>query len=185
AEFARDTFAIENDGGSSEGAGAKWKNIRSNQAITKTLSVAFKSFDLAEQVMRESDWLGTLQMCVARHDNIEMLFGEIKQRDLQSTKLGTHLAALRFHIKPKIERNLVVSAARGVQLRTGGADSFRERGFDIHVHVFERSLPLEFSGVDLLLDRAQSVLDLLPFIAGYDSCLGERRGVHGRSRNII
>src|SRR5437867_7950136 len=63
-EFACDAVPIESDGGASQGAGAKWKNIGSGQAITKALSIAFKSFDLTEQVMRESDRLGTLQMCV-------------------------------------------------------------------------------------------------------------------------
>ena len=87
--------------------------------------------------MREKNWLGTLQMRVTGHHNIEMLLGKIEQRDLQSAQMGVHLAALLFHIKPKIQRNLIVPAARGVQLRAGSAYSFRERGFDIHVDIFE------------------------------------------------
>ena len=99
--------------------------------------------------------------------------------------MGSRLAALRFHIKPKIERDLIVSAARGVQLPARDADPFHERSFDIHVHVFERSFPFEFPGFDLLLDRAQSLLDLSPFIGSYDSRSGERCGVRDRSRNVI
>ena len=48
--------------------------------------------------MRESDRLGTLQMCVTGHHNIKMLLGKIEQRDLQSAQMGVHLAALLFHI---------------------------------------------------------------------------------------
>ena len=58
-----------------------------------------------------------------------------------------------------------------------GTDSFRERGFDVHVDIFERLIPLEFAGFDFLFDHAQCTLDFFPLIRGYDSCLGERRGV--------
>jgi hypothetical protein len=41
----------------------------------------------------------------------------------------------------------------------------------------EPPFPLEFTGSDFLFDCAQFVLDLLPLIDGYDSCLSERCGV--------
>src|SRR5438552_4415260 len=97
AEIACDTFAIENDGGPSEGAGTKRENIGTNQAITDAFFVTFKSFDLAEQVMRKSDRLSALQMRVTGHENIDVSFGEIEQRGLQSAKLDSYLATLLFH----------------------------------------------------------------------------------------
>jgi hypothetical protein len=85
-EFASDEFAIENNRRSSEGTGTKRKNICSRQAIAKALGVALKSFDLPEHVMGERDRLGALQMGVARHHDIEMLFGEIEQCRLERAK---------------------------------------------------------------------------------------------------
>ncbi len=106
-----------------------------------------------------------------------MLFGEIEQRGLQRAKTGAQRAILSFHIQPQIKRDLIVPAARGVKLPAGRADPFRERRFDVHVHIFQRSIPLEFAGFDLLLDCAQCILDLLPLSGGDDACRGERGGV--------
>ena len=99
--------------------------------------------------------------------------------------MNRNLSDLLFHVKPEIERNLVVPAAGRVQLSARGADSFRKRGFDIHVHVFKRLVPFELAGLDLLFDRAQSALDFLSLIDCYDLCLGECRGVRNRSRDIV
>ena len=59
-------------------AGAKLHTARSRND-----QVALDRLDLCQQVMREKDWLRALQMCVTRHDNIEMLLREIKQHGLQ------------------------------------------------------------------------------------------------------
>ena len=111
--------------------------------------------------MREENWLGTLQVRITRHDNIDMLLREIEQRGLQRAKPGIQLRNLRFDVKTQIERDLIVPAARGVKLRACGANSLRQCRFDIHVHVFERLVPPEFPRFDLLLDRAQSIVDLV------------------------
>ncbi|HEY2626882.1 MAG TPA: hypothetical protein VGI41_09055 [Candidatus Udaeobacter sp.] len=58
-----------------------------------------------------------------------------------------------------------------MKLRPRGANSLRKCSFDVHVHVFER-LPFEFSQFDLLLDGAQSIVDLLLLVGGYDACWG-------------
>lgn len=168
-ELARDAFAIENDCRSSEGAGTKRENICSRQAITKALCVAFKSFNLPEQVMSERDRLGALQMRVTGHHRIDRAIaglGKIEQRSLQISQTVRHFHNLGFYIKPKIERNLIVPAARGVKLPANGANSFRERGFDVHVDIFERLIPLELTRFDFPFDCAQFVLDLLPLIGG-------------------
>lgn len=166
-------------------AGTERQNIRSCIAITETFRIALESFNLRQQIMREKNWLSTLQVRITRHDNIDMLLGEIEQRGLQRAKPCTQLRNLRFDVKTQIERDLIVPTACGVKLRTRGADSFHESSFDIHVHVFERSLPLEFPGFDLPFDRAQFLLDLSPLIGGYDSCLGKPCGVRDRSGDIV
>ena len=64
-EVARDAFAIENNGRSSERPGSEWKNVCSREAITKTIRVAPECLQLPKQIMRKSDRLRVLQMCVA------------------------------------------------------------------------------------------------------------------------
>ena len=53
-----------------------------------------------------------------------------------------------------------------MKLPANGANSFRERGFDVHVDIFERLILLELTGFDFPFDCAQFVLDLLPLIGG-------------------
>ncbi len=72
-----------------------------------------------------------------------------------------------------------------MQLRARRADSFRKHRFDIHVHVFERAVPLEFARLDLFLDRTQSGLDLSAFGGRYGSRASERCGVRDRSGDIV
>ena len=82
-ELARNQLAVEDDCRSSQCAGTERQNIGSRLAITKTFRVALECFDLRQQIMCEKDRLCALQMCVAGHDHIDMLLGEIEQRGLQ------------------------------------------------------------------------------------------------------
>src|SRR6266508_1474225 len=78
-------FAIEDNGRSSERAGTQWENIYSNKTIIETLPVAFKCLDLPQQVMRKRNRLGTLQMRVTWHHDIEVFFRQIEQRSEEHT----------------------------------------------------------------------------------------------------
>jgi hypothetical protein len=66
-EVTRDALAIENDSRTGKRAGSECKHVRSREAITKPTRVARKSLHLPKQIMRESDRLRALQMCVAGH----------------------------------------------------------------------------------------------------------------------
>src|SRR5437870_1330365 len=110
--------------------------------------------------MREKDRLSALQMGVTGHDNIDMLLGDLERRSLQRAKMRIDFGDLRLDVKPEIDRDLIVAAAGGVELRAGGPNSFRKRSLDIHVHIFKRLVPPEFASFNFLFDRAQSVVDL-------------------------
>jgi len=53
-----------------------------------------------------------------------------------------------------------------MKLRARDPNSLREIRFDVHAHVFERLIPFEFSRFDLLLESAQSIVDLVPIMNG-------------------
>ena len=72
--------------------------------------------------------------------------------------------ALVAQVEAQIERDLVVAAARGVQLRAGVADAPRQLGLDVHVDVFELGLELELSRLDFRADLAQPGDDLRPLL---------------------
>ena len=125
-ELLRDSLAVEGDRRSSQRAGTEWQNIRSCIAITEAFSVAAESFNLRQQIMREKNWLSTLQVGITRHDNIDVLLRKIEQCGLQRAKSGTQLRNLCFDVEPQIERDLIVPAARGVKFRSRDANSLRQ-----------------------------------------------------------
>src|SRR5437870_532466 len=132
AERACQKFLIERNGRSCERTGTERENVGPIQTIAQPFCVALKCFDLPKQVMRKSDGLCALQVCVAGHHHLEMFFGEIEQRSLQTPQARRDFRDLSFDVKPQVERDLVVPAPRGVQFRASGTDSFRQRGFDVH-----------------------------------------------------
>jgi hypothetical protein len=68
------------------------------------------------------------------------------------------------HIQAKIERDLVVAAAPGVQFATRRSDPFSQSRLDIHMDVFQRLVPSEFSGSNFAFDFAQSTGNQFEFI---------------------
>ena len=81
--------------------------------------------------------------------------------------------------------NVDIEAAGRVQFGARGADSFRKRGFDIHVQS-SSDRPHSNLPDSISFSIARNSLSIfLPFIDGYDLCLSECRGVRDRSCNIV
>ena len=88
-------------------------------------------------------------------------------------------------IQAKIERDLVVAAAPGVQFGTRRSDPFSQHRLDVYVHVFQRRVPDGCSGGDFVFDLAQAGGDHLKFIGGENPGAGESRGVCDRPGNVV
>ncbi len=100
-------------------------------------------------MMAEGDRLRGLQMRQPRHHGVGMLLRLLGERELECRKLCIQRVDGVAHPQVKIGRDLIVARARGMQAAGGGADQFGEPRFDVHVHVFERALELEFALLDL------------------------------------
>jgi hypothetical protein len=106
-------------------------------------------------MMRDGNRLRPLKMCIARHENMPMAIGKIHQYGLQHPQCSGNGVSFRATKKPKICRNLIVSAPGGVQFRPGISNPARELGFDVHVNVLKLKSPFEPSGLDVLDDCVQ------------------------------
>ncbi len=86
--------------------------------------------------MRKQDWLGALQMRVPGDDSVAMRFGKIKQSHLRVAHC--RCKAINFVAQPQtqIRRDLIVSAASGVQLATRVANHFHQPRLDERMHIF-------------------------------------------------
>ena len=99
-------------------------------------------------MVREQHRLGTLQVGVARHDHVEVVFGLLDQRVAQH-HIGRHqvLAALLGE-QARVGGHLVVAAAPRVQARAGVPDVLDERPFHRHVDVLVVDVEGERARID-------------------------------------
>lgn len=135
--------------------------------------------------MRKQNWLCPLQMCVARYDDRLISFREPHQGAFQFPELFNEINSCVANPKAHVCCHLIIPAPGGVQLLAGGTDFFNERSFDIHVDVFERWIPLEFTGVNFTLDDFEATRDLAGFRLGDEPGLGQAFGVGDGAGNVL
>jgi hypothetical protein len=120
--------------------------------------IAVQHLYIGEQVMREVNGLGALQVRVTGDDDIAVLCAEFHERFLQAANLLGQVCDLVAQPHADIEGHLVITRAGGVELGAGGY-ALGQLGLDVHVHVFEFFLPLEAAVIDLAPDLFQPHLD--------------------------
>src|SRR5690348_13695026 len=118
-QIASDRFAIENNRRAGESARSERKDVGSSKTIAQSFAIARESFHVTEQIMREQNWLRALQVRVARHHNIGMFAGEVNKSTLEISREPFNFRDLIFHVQPKIERDLIITASRSVQFCAG------------------------------------------------------------------
>ena len=78
--------------------------------------VAAEHPEVGEQVVREVDGLGALEVRVAGHRPVEVALGEVDQRRLQRAQAVERAERVRAREQREVGRHLVVARARGMQL---------------------------------------------------------------------
>ena len=129
--------AVDRKRRSRQRAGPQRQNIDPFQRFAKALAVALEHIVVGKQMMREQHRLRPLQVRVSRHDHIEMSFRRTRRaRAAERSKPSMTNSTSSRKIQPHVERDLIVAAARRVQLAAGRADLFGQTPLDIHMDVF-------------------------------------------------
>src|SRR3954463_11046754 len=129
-ELARDRFPVEHDRRTGNRSGAERQNVGAPSAINDPTVIALERFDVREKVMAEHDWLRALEMRVAGQDRVLKPLRQIEQSALEFAQSRANFGSFGFHIKPQIERDLIVPAPRGMKLRPGRTNPFCECRLD-------------------------------------------------------
>ena len=87
--------------------------------------------------------------------------------------------------QPKIGRDLVVSAARGVEFAADVPQAINQRLLDIHVNIFQRWLPGELTGIDFGQDFIEAVDDLFRLLRLDQPLLAKHSRVNLRCTNVL
>ena len=114
-----------------------------------------------------------------------MPFGQIHQSPLEGNDRSLQDLGFVAQVEAKIESDLIIAAARRVQLGPGPSNPPRELRLDIHVHVLELRIKHKAAVVDLFLDRAQGALDLSELVRRQNSCFLQRPRMSDAAANVL
>ena len=147
--------------------------------------VAREHGEVSKHVVREEDGLRALQMRVARHDRVGIALRRLDERTLQVGDAAEHGERLAAHIEVRVERDLVVAAARRVQPAARLADRVGQSLLDVHMDVFERDGKVEVTVLDFLQDITKPGDDGIFIRFRDDAALGEHLRVRDAARDIL
>ena len=97
----------------------------------------------------QGNGLGLLQVGVARHDGVGVPGGVFQNGPEQRRELFDRAGNGRLHVKPHIQRHLVVAAAAGVHPLARRADALGQKRFNVHVDVFGPHRKLHLAGFNI------------------------------------
>lgn len=184
AKLFRDGLTVEWERAAGQRAAAERADVHARKTIREPGVVAFQHLDVGEEMVREINRLGALEMRVAGDDDGEIFRAEGDERFLQRANFLGEQGDLVAQPEADVERDLVVARAAGVELRAGG-NALRQFRLEVHVDVLEFRLPPEFSGGDFLADLFEAGADGLQFRRGEHADLGEHGGVRDGADEIV
>mmetsp|Transcript_252 Transcript_252/g.603 ORF Transcript_252/g.603 Transcript_252/m.603 type:complete len:441 (+) Transcript_252:107-1429(+) len=184
-ERGADALAVDGERGAGHGAGAEREEVHALGAVLDAADVAVEHLDVGQQIMRQHDRLGVLQMREPWEHGIRMLRGQLDQRLLQRPQQLDHHPALVPEKQAHIRRDLIVPRPRRMQPPPGRPDALRQPALDIHVQILQLRAPLEVPRVDVGLDRGQPRDDLVGVLARDDLLRGQHVGVRNRGADVV
>ena len=130
AQLLRDRRGVHRMRRAGEGARAKRRDRRAFARLRDPLAIPAKRLDVREQVMRKRDGLCALHVRVAREDRVDLAGRPTHERLRQLERGAIELVEHLDHEEAEIERNLIVPAARGVELPGDRAGALLKDLFD-------------------------------------------------------
>ena len=147
--------------------------------------VAREHAEIRQQMMAEGNRLCPLQMRIARHDDVRVLRRGLDECLLQIEDFLLHGHDFLAHIHMRVQRHLIVAAARRMQAAARLADGLREPLLDIHMDIFEVHGKVELAILDFLQDIPEARDNLILVRRADDAALREHRRVGDGARDIL
>ena len=116
---------------------------------------------------------------------MQMLFGSIQKHFDQILQHLDCVQAGDLGVHVRIQSDLVVPAASGVQTLTGFPDALGQKRFDIHMNVFCVHVPLYFAFTGILKNAFEAFDDPVRILPGDDVLLAEHGCMGYRALNIL
>jgi hypothetical protein len=110
--------------------------------------------------------------------------GEVPQGPKNSVEAGDDLGSCIPEEEPHIRSNLIIAAAGGMQLGSGG-NCTCEGLLNVHVNILKCGIPIKATRTDLLSNGIQAVTNGDTFVVGKDADVGEHTGMGLAAKNIV
>ena len=166
-------------------ARAERQVIRGGEAEVEALEIAAELPEVRQQVMREVDGLGPLQVGVAGERPVEVALGQPLQGPHQPEHQDLGLEGVSAHEHGHVGGHLVVARAGGVQLAPHRPGDLGEPALDRHVHVLVARLDHEAVLVDLRAHGLQALLDPGQVLVRDDPAPRQHPGVRERLLEVV
>ena len=140
---------------------------------------------MREEVVREEDWLGALQVRVPGEVGVAGIGGALDEDGLQVVDAAGDGSAFALEEAAEVGGDLVVAAAAGVELGAGRAGERGDTSFDGGVDVLVGRCELEGVGVEFGLGLVERGEDGGGLVVGDDADLGEGADVGAGAGDVV
>ena len=177
AEHAGGPVAVDGKRRAGQGGGAERAFVQAPAGVGNAAAVAAEHLDIGEQVVAERHRLCRLEMRVAGHHRVGVLFGPVDQDTLKRPQPAIEAVEGIAHPQPEVGGDLVVAAAGGVQSAGHRPDPLGQRRLHIHVNVLQRRLEHQPARCDVLGDLIEPGDDRRGVVPGQDAGAGQHLGM--------
>ena len=178
-------LAVDREGRAGESTGAERHDVRALVDALEAGEVAREHAEVGEQMMREQDRLCALQMRVARHDDVAVLFSSLHQGLLELDQEVGNGSDFPANIEVRIEGYLIVAAPPRMKAFSRFANGIGKSLFNIHMNIFEFDRKIKIPVLDLLENNLQAFYDGVLIRFRNDAFLGQHRRMGDAAANIF
>ncbi len=168
AQLVRDGLPVEAIPGTRERARAERGDVRAARGVREPTAVPLRHLHVRQQVMREQDGLGRLDVGVPGHDHVPMAPRKVDEGALEPQERLVQVTDPPTQPEPQVRRHLVVARAAGVELAGDRTDAGRERHLEVEMDILERGIPGDGAGLDLPLETVESLDERTCLVGGQE-----------------
>ena len=136
----------------------------------KALTITAEHLIIGQQMMGKANRLGMLQMGIAWHDGLYMLFCQVQQHLTQIQEFIRNLTELILEIKVHICRHLVITRASRMKLTSHWPNLLSQKSLHIHMNIFITYIKLKLSSLITRQQLFQACLNSSCFLWSNNSC---------------
>ena len=185
AELRCGRLAVERVARSREGAGPQRRDVEPPPRVGKPATVALGHLDVGEEMVREQDGLGGLDVRRAGQDRVAVAFGQADQRALERDERGVEPVDRAAQPQAQVRGDLVVPRAAGVELAGHRPDPLGQGHLEVQVDVLELGVPLDGARRDVLGEGVQALDQRRQLVLGDEPGASEPADVRDGARQVV